>query len=98
MQKIEYLLLIHCDAQSDATTSEWDAFFTSAKRSGMFDGGSELGKRCIVRNSPSGQSQTTLAGFMRFSSSSRQQLDVLLATHPVVVHGGTLELYELHKA
>jgi hypothetical protein len=34
---------------------------------------------------------------MRFSSNSKPQLDILLAAHPVVVRGGTVELYELLK-
>jgi hypothetical protein len=94
---MEGLLLIHGDAQGDATTSEWDAFFTAARQSGMFDGGSELGERYVVSKSPSSQSPTKIAGFMRFSSNSKPQLDILLAAHPVVVRGGNVELYELLK-
>jgi hypothetical protein len=97
MPTVKYLLLIHGDAREEATESEWGAFFDAAKKSGIFEGGSELGRRDIVCNSPTINSPTKIAGFMRFKSDSRQQLDDLLAAHPVVVHGGTVELYELSE-
>jgi hypothetical protein len=39
-----------------------------------------------------------LAGYMRFDTDDKPRLLQLLAQHPVVVHGGTVELCELPKS
>ena len=43
-------------------------------------------------------SSAHIAGFMRFDSDNRQAVLDLLQKHPVVLHGGTVELCELPKS
>jgi hypothetical protein len=77
---------------------EWDAFFESASASGIFSGGSEMGKREILGNGdPVGQSDH-IVGYMRFDSENKQEVLELLKIHPVILSGGTVELCELPKS
>ena len=39
-----------------------------------------------------------IGGFMRFDSDDKEKLLELLKTHPVVVHGGTVELCEMPES
>ena len=91
----QYLLLIHGNAKSQATPEEWEAFFTAAQQSGHFKGGSELGDRIMVGDSGSAKASDHLVGFMRFDAEDRQAILDLLQQHPVVIHGGSVELCEM---
>jgi hypothetical protein len=93
----QYLLLIHGDTPSRPTAEEWTRFFTAAKDSGMFRGGSEIGARTMLGRQPT-SSSLPLTGYMRFDTDDKPRLLQLLAQHPVVVHGGTVELCELPKS
>lgn len=88
---MEYLLLIHVNVQTPTVESEWTEFITRAKESGTFRGGSELGARESVGAPPVGSS-SHIGGFMRFESADKQKILELLQSHPVVIHGGTVEL------
>lgn len=94
---MEYILFIHNNTTTSASQKDWDEFFIAAKETGMFQGGSEIGKR--IQLGPQKVSDTTksLVGFMRFESSSLEELKNLLEIHPVLIHGGTLELCEMPK-
>ena len=94
----EFLLLIHGNAKSRATPEEWESFFAEAHRSGLFKGGSEIGDRVIVGDASSAESSDHLVGFMRFDAEDRQEILDLLQKHPVVVHGGSVELCEMPKS
>ena len=91
----QYLVLIHGNAKTEATEEEWNQFFRAAREAGVFQGGSELGKRTVVGNVDSMKSTDHVVGYMRFDCEDRQQLLDLLERHPVVVHGGTVELCEM---
>ena len=93
----QYLLLIQNNAKSPTTPAEWDMFFSAAKESGMFKGGSALGARVVVGDTYSAQSTQHLGGFMRFDSDDQAKLLELLQLHPVVIHGGSVELCEMPK-
>ena len=88
----QYLLLIHGNTRSEASASEWSKFFASARASGLFKGGSELGERVIVGEAEALQSTAHIVGFMRFDSEDKQLVLDLLKEHPVVKHGGSVEL------
>lgn len=91
----QYLLLIHGNAKSNPTAEEWSAFFTVAQESGLFQGGSEIGERVAVGDTDSMKSTEHLVGYMRFDSASREDVLELLKRHPVVLHGGAVELCEM---
>ena len=94
----QYVLLIHDDAEGESTSAEWEAFFEAAKDSGTFRGGSELGEREIIGSSQTAKPSDHIAGYMRFDSEDKQQVLDLLKLHPVVIHGGTVELCVLAES
>ena len=94
----QYLLLIHGNARSAASAEEWEQFFSAAQESGLFRGGSEIGNRTRVGEADSIQSTDHIIGFMRFDSEDEPSLLRLLEKHPVVLHGGSVELCEMPKS
>jgi hypothetical protein len=94
---VQYILLIQGNANSETTAEEWERFFAAANASGFFEGGSAIGERIVVGDAKSAKSTEHVTGYMRFDADDRQQLLDLLALHPVVLHGGTVELCELPK-
>ncbi|WP_428305878.1 hypothetical protein [Lacipirellula sp.] len=90
-----YLLLIHGNARSDPSPAEWAAFFHTAEQSGLFRGGSAIGGRTILGDAANAQPSDHIVGYMRFDADDKQPLLDLLHTHPVIAHGGTVELCEL---
>ncbi|MGJ8640172.1 MAG: hypothetical protein ACSHYA_12350 [Opitutaceae bacterium] len=94
---MEYLLLIHKNTDSASSEQEWDEFFIAAQRSGMFQGGSQLGESHILGKDLGGLSTEKIGGFMRFETTDFSGLKALLNQHPVVKNGGTVELIEMPK-
>lgn len=95
---IQYLLLIHGNLKTEPTLGEWDQFFSAARQTGFFKGGSALGEKIVIGNTGPAESSDHLKGYMRFDAADRQGLVALVQKHPVVVHGGTAELFELPKS
>lgn len=93
----QYLLLIQNNTTSKSTPTEWDAFFVAAKESGLFRGGSALGERVVVGDAKSAQSTKHIGGYMRFDADDKVKILELLKKHPVVLHGGSVELCEMPK-
>lgn len=94
----QYLLLIHGNEKTDTTEKEWEIFFVAAKRSGTFQGGSEVGIRETIGDSSSLPSSAHIVGYMRFDAEDKQTILELIKHHPVVLHGGSVELCELPKS
>jgi hypothetical protein len=94
----QYILLVQGNLTSTPTPTEWDGFFTAAQKSGLFKGGSEIGSRTVLGNAASAQPTDHIVGYMRFDSDDRQQILALLEKHPVVVHGGSVELCEMPES
>jgi len=94
----QYILLIQGNVTTTPTAGEWEQFFAAAQASGLFRGGSEIGDRIVVGNVPSAKSSEHIAGYMRFDSDDRQKILDLLQLHPVVKHGGSVELCEMPKS
>jgi len=94
---MQYLLLIHGNARSTPSAQEWTAFFARAEASGMFQGGSAIGNKQLIGSTLSASRSDHIAGFMRFDSEDRQRVLDLLDEHPVVTHGGTVELCEMPR-
>ncbi len=94
----QYILLIHGNAKTEPTSLDWDQFFAAAGRSGLFEGGSAIGRREVLGDISSAQSSDHLVGFMRFDAVDKQTLLDLLQSHPVVLHGGSVELCEMPES
>ena len=94
---MQYLLLIHNNTSTPISDEQWAAFFTQAQASGFFKGGSEI-KHTLQAGSPLAFDHYTFSGFMRFDTDSRADIEKLLEDHPVVVNGGTVDLFEMPKS
>jgi hypothetical protein len=95
---VQYLLLIHNNVTSDTAEAEWTVFIARAKESGMFRGGSELGARELVGSGAPVPSSAHIGGFMQFETDDKAKLLELLRSHPIVAHGGTVELCEMPRS
>jgi hypothetical protein len=94
----QYIVLIQSSFTSVPTAHEWDAFLATANQSGLFKGGSQIGNRWVVGDAHSAESTDHIVGYMRFDADDKQQLLDLLKRHPVVVHGGSVELCEMPES
>ena len=94
---MEYILFIHKNAQTEIPGKEWGAFFKEAAASGIFQGGSEIGKRIQLGERSVEDITNSIGGFMRFEAENLESVKTLLRKHPVLINGGTLELCEMPK-
>ena len=94
----EYILLIQGNDTSPTTNDEWERFFTAARASGAFRGGSEIGRRERIGDTTTAGPTGHIVGYMRFDTDDKTMLHELLRLHPVVLHGGTVDLCELPKS
>ena len=94
---MEYITFMHNNVDTEPTREEWDQFFGLARESGLFRGGSAIGRRSTIGNKEVPDSTDQIGGYMRFDSETLGKLAVLLEQHPIVLHGGTVELCELPK-
>ena len=95
---MQYILFIQKNTKTTPSPEEWNRFFIIAQESGLFEGGSAICKKLLLGDAPSAKSSDHIGGFMRFSSNDKQKLLELLKEHPVVVHGGSVELFEMPKS
>ena len=94
---MEYITFMHSNTDSASSGDEWDRFFELAKESGLFRGGSAIGKRWTVGDKDVPDVTEHVGGYMRFDADSADELTELLEQHPTVVHGGTVEVCEMPK-
>ena len=95
---MQYIAFIHNNTASMPTADEWERFFSEAKESGMFKGGSEIGLRHMIGQKDISNVLESVGGYMRFDSDDIVRLRELLEKHPVVIHGGTIELCEMPRS
>lgn len=94
----QYILLIQNNAKTPAQEGQWNDFFEAARSSGLFKGGSEVGKREWIGDTTTAKSTDFIAGYMRFDAADKSEILDLLKIHPVVLNGGTVELCELPRS
>jgi len=94
---MEYIAFMHGNTDTTPSRNEWDHFVALAGRSGLFRGGSAIGRRWMIGAKDVPDTTQHVGGYMRFDSDSLDELNDLLNQHPVVVHGGTIEICELPK-
>ena len=91
---MEYILLIHNNADQPTTEEQWNTYFSAARESAMFNGGSEIGSRIQLGSKNVISTTDSVVGYMRFEADDINKLHQLLELHPVYIQGGTLELCE----
>jgi len=94
---MEYILFIHNNMDQQPTNEQWNSFFAKAVASGMFNGGSEMGKSAQLGRKSVTPVTKSAVGYMRFETDDIEKLHKLLESHPAYIQGGTLELCELPK-
>ena len=94
---MEYITFMHGNSDTSTSKDEWSKFFELANQSGLFRGGSAIGKRTIVGQKNVPDTTEHVKGYMRFDADSKDDLIQLLRKHPVAMHGGTIEVCELPK-
>ena len=95
---MQYIALIHKNTATPPSPDDWVRFLELAKSSGMFQGGSEIGTRSVLGKQGVPDSTTSIGGFMRFDCEDKEALETLLREHPVIKHGGSIELCEMPKS
>ena len=92
---MQYIALIHKNTHTEPTSDEWSHFFEIAGETGMFQGGSAIGARHTLGRKKVPDTTQDIGGYMRFNSEDLDRLIKLLEEHPVIKHGGAIELCEL---
>lgn len=95
---MEYILFIHNNVEAPAEPEQWEKFFTAARKSAVFSGGSEIANRVQVGSKQVDDITHTIGGFMRFETNNVNEIHELLMLHPIYLQGGTLELCEMPKS
>jgi len=95
---MEYFTFMHNNRDSAYSEGEMDRFLEMARESGLFRGGSGLGKRTTVGEKEVENLRDHIGGYMRFDADRYGDLVELLEQHPCVVGGGTVEVIEMPKS
>ena len=93
-----YILFIIDNATSEPTEEEWQHFFAVAHESALLKGGSEIGDRGIIGDPKAPLHSRHIVGYMRFDAPDSESVLELLKIHPVVLHGGSVELCEMRRS
>ena len=93
----QYILLIHGNAKSASSQEEWNSFFKAGQESEIFKGGSGIEDARIIIGDASAKPSEHIVGYMRFDSEDKQKILDLLEKHPIVAHGGSVELCEMAR-
>lgn len=78
--------------------SQWDNFFKSATEFKIFKGGSAMTNSKMYGLDNGNSVADKIGGFMRFDAEDSDQLSVLMSKHPVVIAGGSVEIFEMPVA
>jgi hypothetical protein len=93
----EYILFMHGDVVADEN-QDWDAYLGNLKRSGAFEGGSEIGPGvCVRKNGVATPITEHLVGYIRVKAGSIEEAKSALAGNPHFEAGGTVEIRELPR-
>ena len=93
----EYILFMHNDVVA-GNQVEWEPYLQTLKRSGVFEGGSEIGDGICVRKAGAVPQITEhLGGYIRITADTIDHAKSLLAGNPHFEAGGTVEIRELPR-
>jgi hypothetical protein len=94
----EYIVFMHNDLVADEQ-NDWDAYLDHLKQSGIFEGGSEIGRGICVRKNGSAPPITEhLVGYLRVRANSIEDVKSVLTGNPHFEAGGTVEIRELPRS
>ena len=62
---MEYILFIHDNTVTPTKEEDWEKFFTLARRSGIFQDGSEIGKRILLGSKEVADSTESISANVR---------------------------------
>lgn len=95
----DFILLMYDDASDTAIANDsrrWDAYLSSLRSSGFYDGGSSIGSGLLIRKGCADTpSATKLDGFIRVRATDIYAAKQYLTGNPVYEGGGTIEIREL---
>ena len=94
---MEYILLIHNNTETTPTNDDWSLFIEKAIQTKSFQGGSAISNGLTIGKKEITSITKELGGFMRFETENKQELLELIKLHPVVLHGGSVQLCEMPK-
>ena len=93
----DYILLMHDDSIADENA--WEPYLRGLREAGIFDGGSAIGDgACMRKDGETVPVTKHLAGYIKVSADSIDQVKRLLTGNPVFEAGGTVEIRELPKS
>ncbi len=92
---MQYIALVHNSPEVEAEPEAWSHFFKLASASGLFKGGSAMDRAQMIGSGAASSVANQIGGFMRFDADDLGQLKQLLQKHPVVLGGGSIELFEM---
>ena len=93
----DYILFMHDDVIVD--DAAWEPYLQKLRQSGAFEGGSEIGDGICVRKTGEAPEITGhLAGYIRLTAESVDQVKSLVAGNPHFEAGGTVEIRELPRS
>ncbi len=97
----DYILLMHDDATDSVAANDsvaWENHFTLLQNSGLFDGGSAIGKGLAFRKTGRPEARgERLSGYIRLRAANLEQAESFLSGNPVYEAGGTVEIRELPR-
>jgi hypothetical protein len=95
----DFILFMYNDATDRVAADDerrWEAYLSSLRGSGQFDGGSSIGAGIHLRRGHADRpSSTDLSGFIRIRADSLEGARGFLQGNPVYEAGGTVEIREL---
>ena len=80
---MQYITFMHNNVKSQPSDKDWQHFFEIANQSGLFRGGSAIGKRTTIGKDGVPDITSHIGGYMRFDAESLDELIELLNQHPV---------------
>ncbi len=97
----DYILLMHSDSTDSAAANDavaWDSYFILLQKSGLFEGGSSIGRGFTFRKTEEpGASSEHFSGYIRIRATSFAQAQSFLSGNPIYEAGGTVEIRELPR-
>ena len=94
---MEYITFMRKNTTSDIREEEWTVFFDLLNKSDAFRGGSLIRSIDMLGDADLELVTKGLAGYMRFYCKNLEELKSLLSQHPVIKHGGSIEICEMPK-
>jgi hypothetical protein len=95
---IDYLLLMHGDANRESGGDAWGPYLAKLKATGNFEGGSSIGGGvCVNKSGTEREISARLVGFIKVRARNLEHAREYLDGNPVYEAGGTVEIRELPR-